>query len=68
MANLVQTIKFKIFLAFGMCVILMAAIGLFAAYGLSKLNANVADGYSGNTIRMLIYRKFVRPRLTYAFC
>ncbi|MDN7178707.1 methyl-accepting chemotaxis protein [Caballeronia sp. SEWSISQ10-4 2] len=50
MSNLVQTIKFKIILAFGACVILMAAIGLFAAHGLSRLNANVTDGYSGNTL------------------
>jgi HAMP domain-containing protein len=50
MQILVQTIKFKIILAFGACVILMAAIGVFGAIGLSKLNSNIAAGYSGNTL------------------
>ena len=50
MGNLVQTIKFKIILAFGACVILMAAVGLFGTFGLSRLNSNIADGYSGNTV------------------
>ncbi|MGX7004309.1 methyl-accepting chemotaxis protein [Caballeronia sp. KNU42] len=50
MGNLVQTIKFKIILAFGACVILMAAIGVFGISGLSRLNSNIADGYTGNTV------------------
>ncbi|AXL53747.1 membrane protein [Paraburkholderia caffeinilytica] len=50
MGNFVQTIKFKIILAFGACVILTTAIGLFGAFGLSRLNSNIADGYSGNTV------------------
>jgi methyl-accepting chemotaxis protein len=37
-------------LAFGACVVLMAGIGLFGAFGLSKLNSNIADSYSGNTV------------------
>jgi len=50
MSNFVQTIRFKIILAFSACVILMAAIGLFGISGLSRLNANIADGYTGNTV------------------
>lgn len=50
MKNLFQTIKFKIILAFGACVILMATIGLFGALGLSKLNTNITEGYAGNTV------------------
>ncbi|RKF48609.1 methyl-accepting chemotaxis protein [Paraburkholderia fungorum] len=50
MDNFLQTIRFKIILAFGVCVILMGAIGLFGILKLSSLNANVADGYNGNTV------------------
>ncbi|MGX7000312.1 methyl-accepting chemotaxis protein [Caballeronia sp. KNU42] len=50
MSNFLQTIRFKIVLAFGACVILMTAIGLFGLAGLSRLNSNIADGYSGNTV------------------
>jgi len=46
MNNIVHTIRFKISLAFGVCVILLAAIGLFGISGLSKMNANMADAYS----------------------
>lgn len=50
MKNFAQSIKFKIVLAFGGCVVLMAAIGLFSLFGLSKLNSNINDAYSGNTV------------------
>jgi methyl-accepting chemotaxis protein len=50
MGNLVQAIKFKITVAFGACVILMAAIGVFGISGLSRLSSNIADAYSGNTV------------------
>lgn len=50
MGNLRQTIRFKIIFAFGACFMLMAAIGLFGAFGLSRLNSNIAAGYSGNTV------------------
>ncbi|MCO4881222.1 methyl-accepting chemotaxis protein [Paraburkholderia caribensis] len=50
MANFVQTIRFKIIFAFSVCVILMTMIGLFGAYGLSRLNSNVIGGYSGSTV------------------
>ncbi|MFM0304815.1 MCP four helix bundle domain-containing protein [Paraburkholderia sediminicola] len=49
MSNIVHTIRFKISLAFGVCAILMAAIGLFGISGLSKMNANMADAYSDCT-------------------
>ena len=50
MGNFFQTIRFKIILAFGLCVIFMAAIGLFGILGLSRVNANVTNGYTGNTV------------------
>jgi methyl-accepting chemotaxis protein len=45
-----QSIKFKIILAFGVCVTLMVAIGLFGVFGLSKMNANMSDAYTGSTM------------------
>jgi len=50
MGSFGQTIKFKIAIAFGACVILMAGIGLFSLFGLSKLNSNIADSFSGDTV------------------
>jgi hypothetical protein len=50
MGKLVQTIRIKIIFAFGACVLVMAAIGLFGILGLSRVNSNVADGYVGNTV------------------
>jgi methyl-accepting chemotaxis protein len=50
MGSFGQSIKLKINLAFGVCVVLMAAIGIFGAFGLSKLNSYIADSYSGNTV------------------
>ena len=45
-----QTIRIKIIFAFGACVVLMAAIGLFGILGLSRINSNVINGYVGNTV------------------
>ncbi|SDI56946.1 methyl-accepting chemotaxis sensory transducer with TarH sensor [Paraburkholderia steynii] len=53
MVSFVQTIRFKIILAFSACVILMAAIGGYGISGLSRLNSNVADEYAGNTIPII---------------
>ncbi|WP_174825359.1 MCP four helix bundle domain-containing protein, partial [Paraburkholderia madseniana] len=50
MSSFTQTIKFKIVIAFGACVILMVTIGLFGAFGLSKLNSNMNEAYSSNTV------------------
>lgn len=49
-SNFIQTIRLKIIIAFGACVILMAVIGLFGAFGLSKLNSNMNEAYSSNTV------------------
>ena len=45
-----RSIKFKIIPAFGICVLLMAVIGAFGIFGLSKMNANMRDAYTGNTL------------------
>jgi methyl-accepting chemotaxis protein len=50
MSSFRQSIKFKINLAFGVCIMLMAGIGLFSIFGLSRLNSNMADSYTGNTV------------------
>jgi hypothetical protein len=46
MNGFLQTIRFKIMLALGVCVALMATIGLFGIVGLSKLNSNMSETYS----------------------
>jgi Four helix bundle sensory module for signal transduction len=46
MGGFLQTIRFKIMLALGLCVALMATIGLFGIGGLSKLNSNMSETYS----------------------
>jgi methyl-accepting chemotaxis protein len=53
MQRITQSIRFKIILAFGVCVTLMAAIGLFGLFGLSKLNTNMRMVYSGNTVSVV---------------
>ncbi|CAE6760573.1 hypothetical protein R69746_03374 [Paraburkholderia aspalathi] len=50
MSNLIKTVRFKIILAFGVCVLLMVALGSFDAWELSRLNSNIADGYAENTV------------------
>ncbi|RQS02612.1 HAMP domain-containing protein [Burkholderia sp. Bp9002] len=50
MKHFAHSIKFKVILAFLVCVILMAAVGLFGIVGLARLNSNVASAYSGNTV------------------
>jgi methyl-accepting chemotaxis protein len=45
--NFVHTIRFKIILALGVCVILMVAIGFSGMDGLARLNRNMSDTYSG---------------------
>lgn len=46
MGGFLQTIRFKIVLALGLCVALMATIGLFGIGGLSNLNSNMSETYS----------------------
>lgn len=50
MNSFVHTIKFKIVLAFGVCVVLMVALGLFGVFGVSTLNSNANILYSGGTM------------------
>ncbi|MGU7775726.1 methyl-accepting chemotaxis protein [Burkholderia sp. MR1-5-21] len=50
MPSFTRSIKFQIVLAFGVCVALMVTLGGFGVYGLSKMNANMSDAYTGNTV------------------
>ncbi|MDN7179156.1 methyl-accepting chemotaxis protein [Caballeronia sp. SEWSISQ10-4 2] len=50
MKSFVQTIKFKIVFALSLCVTLIGVIGLFGTLGLSRLDSNMIDSYSGNTV------------------
>ncbi|MFB9128515.1 HAMP domain-containing protein [Paraburkholderia dipogonis] len=53
MNSFTHTIKFRVILAMGACVFLMAAIGMFGAFGISKLNAAVKHSYFGNTLPII---------------
>ncbi|TKC78105.1 HAMP domain-containing protein [Trinickia terrae] len=44
-----QSIRFKIFVTFGVSVTLIAVVGVFGAAGLSRVNSNMRDSYAGNT-------------------
>ncbi|ONX70887.1 MCP four helix bundle domain-containing protein, partial [Burkholderia cenocepacia] len=50
MSRLGKSIKFRIFFALAACVALMVAIGVFGLFGLSRLNSNVHDAYTDNTL------------------
>jgi methyl-accepting chemotaxis protein len=50
MEKLGHSVKFKIVTAFGVCVLLMAAIGGFGLYGLSKMNSAMEASYTGSTV------------------
>lgn len=50
MQRVTQSIKFKIVLAFALCVAFVVAVGGFGLYGMSKMNSNMNDSYSGNTV------------------
>jgi methyl-accepting chemotaxis protein len=50
MQRFAGSIRFKIVLAFGACAALIAAVGAFGIYGLSRLNDNMNDAYTGNTV------------------
>jgi methyl-accepting chemotaxis protein len=45
-----QSVRVKIFVTFGAFVVLIAAVELFGAMGLSRLNANMRASYSGSTV------------------
>ncbi|MEX4002767.1 methyl-accepting chemotaxis protein [Paraburkholderia sp. EG285A] len=53
MHSFTQSIKFKIVLAFSVCLVLIAAMGAFGQFGLSRLNSNVSDSYEGNLLPIL---------------
>ncbi|WEY38689.1 methyl-accepting chemotaxis protein [Paraburkholderia sp. SUR17] len=53
MHTLAHSIKFKIVLAFTVCIGLIIAVGVFGQIGLSRLNANVNDTYTGNLIPII---------------
>ncbi|WP_175870002.1 methyl-accepting chemotaxis protein [Burkholderia sp. BCC0397] len=50
MSRFGKSIKFRIFFALAACVALMVAIGVFGLFGMSRLNSNVHDAYTGNTL------------------
>ncbi|RKR31363.1 MULTISPECIES: methyl-accepting chemotaxis protein [Paraburkholderia] len=53
MNGFTHTIKFRIVLAMGACVALMATIGMFGVFGIARLNAAVKDSYVGNTLPIM---------------
>lgn len=50
MSKFTQSIRLKIIFALGLCAALIAAVGTFGLYGMSKLNSNVNDMYTGTTV------------------
>ncbi|WP_238587517.1 MCP four helix bundle domain-containing protein [Cupriavidus sp. IDO] len=50
MTQFVHTIKFRIILAFGICIVLMLGIGLFALEAIFNLNQNMHNAYVQNTV------------------
>jgi len=48
-----QSIKFKIFLAFALCIAIMFAIGGAGIYSLSRSNANLKNVYESNVLPIL---------------
>src|SRR5476651_31584 len=44
-----RSIKLKIFGAFGVSVALVVVVGIFGVVGLSRVNSNMRDSYTGNT-------------------
>lgn len=49
-SQFVHTIKFRIILAFGICIVLMLGIGLFALQAIFNLNQNMHNAYVQNTV------------------
>lgn len=50
MKRVLHSVRFKIFVAFAVFVMLMTAVEIFGSVGLSRVNANMRDSYTGNTI------------------
>ncbi|KVK75921.1 hypothetical protein WS90_25055 [Burkholderia cepacia] len=50
MQGMTKSIKFKIVLMFGLCVAVVAILGGFGLYGLSRLNTSMGDAFNNNTM------------------
>ena len=50
MGSMVHSVRFKLLAAFGLCLVLLLATGVFGVTGLIRLNSNMADAYTGNTL------------------
>lgn len=50
MQAIMHSVRFKILCAFGVCIALLAISGAFALRGLMRLNTNITDAYTGNTL------------------
>lgn len=50
MKHLMLSIRLRIVAAFGACIALMIAIGMFGLVGLSRVNSNMKESYSGNLV------------------
>ncbi|MGF6727228.1 methyl-accepting chemotaxis protein [Paraburkholderia sp. GAS41] len=50
MSSFIRTIRFKIIVAFCACTVVIATVGLFGTLGLSRLNSNITDAYTGSTV------------------
>ncbi|CAB3745523.1 hypothetical protein LMG24238_07653 [Paraburkholderia sediminicola] len=53
METLARSIKFKVALAFAVCLVLIIATGVFGLVGISRLNANMNASYSGSVVPIL---------------
>jgi HAMP domain-containing protein len=45
-----RSVRFRIVVAFGLCVALMVTIGAFGIFGISRLNSNVKESYIRNLV------------------
>ncbi|MFM0739569.1 methyl-accepting chemotaxis protein [Paraburkholderia xenovorans] len=63
MNSFIHTIKFRIVLAMGACVVFMAAIGVFGVFGIATLNASVKDAYFNNTLSIIDLNDFRAAQL-----
>ena len=51
--GIVDSVRFKILCAFGLCILLLVAIGGFGIGGMMRLNSNMTDAYTGNTVPII---------------
>ncbi len=50
MGSMVHSVRFKLLAAFGLCLALLLATGVFGVMGLIRLNSNMNEAYTGNTL------------------